>query len=98
LLTGDEDTRLIQIKGEHGVGKSAIGGHAIKYCLERNFFEDGAYQIDMDQRNTCEGFVSLLYQAMRLEPDSLDDLIEIIQQSHIVLFLRGCNSVITNEG
>ena len=56
LLTGDEDTwedqarkrkiiRFIQIKGEHGVGKSAIGGHAIKYCLERNFFEDGAYQI-----------------------------------------------------
>ena len=45
MLT-QSDTKQINVSGAKGVGKLLIAGAAIKYVNERNFFADGAIQID----------------------------------------------------
>ena len=86
------------MKGSHGVGKRAIAEYAIKYCMDRNFFQDGVYQVETRTINSCQGFLNLLFECMRLQTDTLEDLIEIIEYSHIILYINQCNDLIENDG
>ena len=50
MLTNDKDLRLISVKGLKGLGKRPIATYALKYCMDRNFFQEGCYQVDVGNR------------------------------------------------
>ena len=60
LFSNDYQRRLVHIYGGEGVGKSAIAKYAAKYTLERRKFNDGAYHIEIENRNSGQGIVSKL--------------------------------------
>lgn len=45
MLTNENGQRFIKISGMSGIGRHVVAVTAIRYCTERNFFRDGAYQI-----------------------------------------------------
>jgi Cdc6-like AAA superfamily ATPase len=58
--------RFIHIYGESGIGKSAIANYAAKYTLERRKFQDGAYYIEIENKNSGEGIISKICQKLHI--------------------------------
>jgi len=47
---------MIILSGEGGYGKKVIAKYAVKYCSNRNFFKDGAHEIEIGSRKNVRGF------------------------------------------
>jgi MoxR-like ATPase len=45
MLTEEGTQRFILLEGSQGCGKKMIAKKAVKYCLDRNFFKDGVYEV-----------------------------------------------------
>ena len=50
--------RITILTGPPGEGKKEIAKFAVKYCSHRNPFKDGAYEIEIDKRQNCKGFLN----------------------------------------
>jgi DNA repair ATPase RecN len=96
-LTSVDDEKLINLTGEPGVGKHVVAIQAIKYCSDRNFLRDGAYQIIVESSHNCDGFLNNLFQTMRLNIYHVEDLIECIKNLHIVLMISKTREIINND-
>ena len=46
------------MKGEKGMAKSAIMNYVANYCIDREFFADGAYIINNENKHTAQAFQS----------------------------------------
>ena len=88
MLTVENKHRLVGITGFQGLGKRSVGDYALKYCVDRGYFKDGVFNVELGARKTCHGFLKQLYESMRLKLDKLEDLIEIIKNSDIVLYIH----------
>lgn len=51
---------------------------AVKYCIERNFFREGWYEVDASTSHNCQSLINSLFNVMRLSINSLDDLIDML--------------------
>ena len=58
MLTNEKYERLVLLQGLDGMGKMAIAKYAVKYCLDRNYYKDGAFQIEGRGRQNCKSFMS----------------------------------------
>ena len=54
-LSDKENTRIVIIRGELGLGKRPLGNYALKYCIDRGFYKDGAYEIEVG--NSFDGLL-----------------------------------------
>ena len=88
---------MINLTGEPGVGKHVTALAAIKYCCERNFLRDGAYQVVVETSHNCDGFLNNLFQTMRLNIYHIEDLIECIKNLHLVLLISMAADIIKND-
>ncbi len=46
MLTNEYSQRIIKIYGDPGCGKKLIARRSLHYCIDRNFFRDGAFEIE----------------------------------------------------
>ena len=86
-----DDERLIIIKSiKSGLHKDTLAIQAINYCIERNHFPDGAYQIEARNIEDCHTFLSELFYDMKLshlEDQTKDTLYESIAKEKLVLLI-----------
>ena len=61
MLTNENGQRFIKVSGMSGIGRHVVAASSIKYCTERNYFRDGAYQIQIESRQNCQGFLNQLF-------------------------------------
>lgn len=88
MLT-QSDVKQINVSGLFGVGKLLISGAAIKYVLDRNYYPDGAIQIEQSS-------VPLTIQiadSLGISATNEDDLIASIKTMHLIILVetkKGC--------
>jgi len=77
----------------------AIAQYAIKYCTNRNYFKDGAYEIKVDSRQNHAGFLNQLFQTLlsRKSIKNIEDLIGCIKDRNIVLIIYNCDKIFKND-
>ena len=47
MLSDEEKTRLVIIRSDSNQAKREIGNYALKYCLDRGCYKDGAFEIQV---------------------------------------------------
>ena len=65
-ITNEKELPFILIEGEQSIGKYTLAKYAIKYCVERNYFEDGAFEIEAEKLKTWGGIQNKICQIMKL--------------------------------
>lgn len=87
MMTSQDSKRILKIYGQSGNNISLIIRMAVKYCIERNFFKDGFFEIDLGMHHNCHSFMNSLFQAMKVHITDLDDLIEMIESWNVIFLL-----------
>lgn len=64
LFSESSTHRFIHIFGAEGVGKSSISNYAARYTLERRKFPDGAYYIEVNNKNSGHGLIAKICQRL----------------------------------
>lgn len=83
--------------GPIGCGKQVIAKKAVRYCIERNFFPDGAINIEAGPSYNCQNFLNLFCQKLRLNINHLDDIIDYVHMQRMVLIISECDSLLKNN-
>lgn len=87
LLTNPNASRIIKVYGKVGQFNEQLTMNAVKYCVERNMFNDGAFNIDNEGNSSTQTFLNLVFQTLRLEKTNLDELTDYIHQSNMVFVM-----------
>lgn len=53
MLTNEKSQRIIKVSGTYGCGRKVICKKAATYCIERNYFRDGAYEAEAGMALNC---------------------------------------------
>ena len=64
-LSDEHKMRLIIIEGEKGYQQNAVSNYSLKYCIDRGFFEDGVFEIDLEH-STPSNFLKDITTTLRL--------------------------------
>ena len=52
MLINPTEHKIIQVVGSEGLGRFSIAHYAVKYCYDRNYFGDGAFVLNLENRLT----------------------------------------------
>jgi hypothetical protein len=97
LLTMEKDNRIINVKAPNGMRKKYITIQAVKYCIQRGYFKNGAYSVDTEDTNNCHTFLNLLYKKMKLNIDNVDDLCSNIDNFDMIILINDCQHILANK-
>ena len=84
----------MSVYGIHGVGKSSVATFSIKYAMDRHFFEDGAFYIDLGERLTTHGILTAISKKIQLITHEQDELFEMMRNLKILLMFDHSSKVI----
>jgi len=94
MLSDEETARLLLLKSqEKGLAKRAIGNKALKYCIDRSYYKDGAYEVEMGKDFSIQALKDKLIQILRIKADrqelqNMHDLIYKLEYQHIAFFFH----------
>ena len=96
-LTKEQGERVLQVNSDKGLGKKCVVIAAVKYCIERHFFKDGAFNIDIVESTSCHSFLNMVFKRFKLEIDNLDDLCQIIENLDMILIFNDCQEILADK-
>lgn len=76
FLTRPGDQRILNINGIYGVGCSTIARYAIKYVMNRHFFEDGAFYVDCNNKISAQNLLTEISKSMNLITTEKQQIVE----------------------
>ena len=97
MLTLERNNRIVVVNSTKGLRKKYIVIQAVKYCIVRGFFKDGAYNIESGGTNNCHTFLNLLLKKLKLTMESLDDLCQMIDQKDMALVINDCQQILAHK-
>lgn len=85
----NDGKKFLIVHGQRGLGKKCVTIQAVKYCIDRNSFRDGAYCIDVGVNNSIHSFLSHLYKKLKLvDISNLTDFCDYVRSSEICLIFN----------
>jgi predicted ATP-binding protein involved in virulence len=91
FLTSKETLdKIVKLVGPNDSGRTHIGYYAINYCMDRNFFIDGALAIDCNNLKLCKEMRQDISNKIGLLSNDEDDIINEIKELNIVMMFFGC--------
>lgn len=87
-----QDRRLVSIVGLGGAGKTRLALGAAALALDD--FGAGVIHLDLARATDGSSVVPLLAEACRLPARSLDELVTLLRDHHVLVVLDGCEHVI----
>ena len=74
-----------------------ISKKAIKYCMERNYFRDGVFEVDGETSYNCHSLMTQIFSDLKLQFNSTEELVEFIHNQQIIILLTSCSKLIQNH-
>ena len=99
FLTGFErkEERILNLNGIYGVGCSTIARYAIKYVMNRHFFEDGAFYVDGSNKYSSSELLVGIGKSLQLVTNDKQDIVDMIRKFKILLLIDNSSLVIGND-
>jgi len=96
ILSDEDETRLILLKSKKEP-KREIGNYALKYCLDRGYYKNGVYEIQIG--SNFQSIFDKIGRILRLKekPQNVHDLQQMLDDKHIALFFHSFSELLPNE-